>query len=146
MQVINFANPISPAQRSWVQEGGNFLLVALSLLPTPPTPRDTRLFEILDFRTNSRVPVSRVGRGGFISKRATIIRFQSIRLIGSFSLNSTPVHRFPPPSNAKSRWRLRSGPILCSLKCNLEEKKKKKIRFYLLRESIVIDTSMSLEF
>lgn len=96
MQVINFANPISPAQRSWVQEGGNFLLVALSLLPTPPTPRDTRLFEILDFRTNSRVPVSRVGRGGFISKRATIIRFQSIRLIGSFSLNSTPVHRFPP--------------------------------------------------
>lgn len=67
MQVINFANPISPAQRSWVQEGGNFLLVATSLfcpLPTPPSA-------ILDFsRFSTFEPIvesSRPGEGSFRS-------------------------------------------------------------------------------
>lgn len=83
MQVINFANPISPAQRSQVHEGGNS--TGNPPLSTPNTTRyhpyrDTRLFEILDFRTQPRVL-----HQGFISKRTMIIRFGSIRLIGSFS-------------------------------------------------------------
>lgn len=141
MQVINFANPISPAQRSWVQEGGNFLLVATSPfcpLPTLPT-RDTRLFEILDFRTNSGVPVSRPGRVHFEACNDYTFRKYSFNWIVLSKLHScTPAPPSSPPSNAKSR-RVGSavdsdGPILRSLKCNLEERKKEEIRFYLLSE------------
>lgn len=146
MQVINFANPISPAQRSWVQEGGNFLLVATSPfcpLPTPPT-RDTRLFEILDFRTNSGVPVFRPRRVHFEACNDYTFRKYSFNWIVLSKLHScTPAPPLPSIEREISPRRIGGGPILRSLKCNLEERKKEEIRFYLLSEWIVI-TSMGL--